>query len=127
MLIRVLKMEIPVNTTCLLRGAKRMRFLRLLSVFTMMPVFAMAQAAAGQGRGAGAAGGEQRAPARAGIQSTTNLMGLMEMSVAGFADGSDIPIRYSQAVRTLPAHPVLASNHLDQRPGGYGELRFVSA
>ena len=86
-----------------------MRFLRLLLAFEMMSVFAMAQTGAGQGGGAGAVAGEQRAPARAGIQSTTNLMGLMEMSVAGFADGSDIPIRYSQAVHPTgtPSSPAI--------------------
>jgi Raf kinase inhibitor-like YbhB/YbcL family protein len=70
-----------------------MRFLRLLSFLTMMFVFAitaLAQAQAGQG-GAPAAGGGQGGPP-------------LMMAITAFADGSDIPVKYTQAgEQTSPA------------------------
>src|SRR5579862_8930805 len=74
-----------------------MRFLRSLSVFLMVFALAMtaaAQAPGGQGGGAPQAAGAQRAPAPAP----------MVMSIPGFADGTDIPAKYTQAGdQTSPA------------------------
>jgi Raf kinase inhibitor-like YbhB/YbcL family protein len=71
-----------------------MRFSRLLLVFMVMSVFAAAQPQGGQGGGAPQAGGGQRGPAPKPLV----------MSIAAFADGTDIPAKYTQAGdQTSPA------------------------
>jgi len=74
-----------------------MRFLRLLLVFMMMAVPAMraaAQTPGGQRGGAPEAGGGQRGPAPPP----------MVMTITAFADGTDIPAKYTQAGdQTSPA------------------------
>jgi Raf kinase inhibitor-like YbhB/YbcL family protein len=74
-----------------------MRFLRLLSVLIMVFILAItvtAQTRGGQGGGVSEAGGGQRGPA------TQPLI----MAMTAFADGSDIPGKYTQAGdQTSPA------------------------
>jgi Raf kinase inhibitor-like YbhB/YbcL family protein len=74
-----------------------MRLLRLLLVLAMTSALAITVAArtrGGQGGGAPEGAGGQRAPAP--MQ--------MVMSIAAFADGSDIPVKYTQAgTQTSPA------------------------
>jgi Raf kinase inhibitor-like YbhB/YbcL family protein len=74
-----------------------MRSLQLLWVFTMLVLPAMTVAAQGQrGQGAGApeAGGAQRGPAPQP----------MVLTIPGFADGSDIPAKFTQVMdQTSPA------------------------
>jgi Raf kinase inhibitor-like YbhB/YbcL family protein len=60
-----------------------MRFLRMLLVFTMMFVAAVTVGAQAPGGGAPQAGGPPPKP--------------MVMTVTGFADGADIPAKYTQA------------------------------
>jgi Raf kinase inhibitor-like YbhB/YbcL family protein len=71
-----------------------MRILRLLLVFTMISVFATVLTRGGQGGGAPQAAGGQQVPAPVPLV----------MSIAAFADGSDIPVKYTQAGnQTSPA------------------------
>jgi len=62
-----------------------MRFLRWFSIFTMLSVLGMTVAA--QTAGAQGGGGAPAAPAAPPLR----------MNIAGFADGTDIPVRFTQA------------------------------
>jgi len=73
-------------TTKMNIGRAKMRFLRVFSVLVVMFVSAVtvgAQPPGGQPRGAPQAGGTQRKP--------------MIMTITGFADGSDVPVKYTVA------------------------------
>jgi Raf kinase inhibitor-like YbhB/YbcL family protein len=72
-----------------------MRFLGLLSLFVLVAALtARAQAPGGQG------GGAQSAAARPGAPAAKPMV----LTISGFADGSDIPAKYTQAgEQTSPA------------------------
>ena len=94
---------------------KQMGFLRLLSVFMTMCEFAVtvaAQTPGAPGGGAPQAGGGQAAPASPP----------MVMAITGFADGTEIPAKYTQAGNQTS--PAITWTNV---PAGTNELPFAHA